>query len=175
MYNQKMGILGIDKKLKFQEMLPKLDFKYNHLSKGYNAFASNGFMFQNNYQYGLKFEMPLLFTAGRAEYRKAKLKIQETQLQQNEKALAINIKIKNYYNDFVTLGNQVILQRNMLANFRRLLNAEETLFMNGESSLFLINSRENKVLETERKLVELKTKYYKTIYTMQWSAGLLGL
>jgi outer membrane protein TolC len=53
------------------------------------------------------------------------------------------------------------------------LKAEETLFRNGESSLFLINSRENKVLETERKLIELKAKYYKTIYALQWSTGLL--
>jgi outer membrane protein TolC len=61
----------------------------------------------------------------------------------------------------------------MLTNFEKLLKAEETLFRNGESSLFLINSRENKVLETERKLIELKAKYYKTIYALQWSTGLL--
>jgi outer membrane protein TolC len=61
----------------------------------------------------------------------------------------------------------------MLTNFEKLLKAEETLFRNGESSLFLINTRENKVLETERKLIELKAKYYKTIYALQWSTGLL--
>jgi len=61
----------------------------------------------------------------------------------------------------------------MLSNFKTMLKAEESLFRNGESSLFLINSRENKVLEIERKLIELKTKYYKTIYALQWSTGLL--
>jgi outer membrane protein TolC len=173
-YNQKNTVLNIDKKLKFQEMLPKLDFKYNHLSKGYNVFGAGGFMFQNNYQYGLKLDMPIPFTAGRAEYKKAKIKLQENSLAQSQKALSIDLKIKNYYNDFITTGNQVSLQRSMLNNFKRLLQAEEVLFQNGESSLFLVNSRENKVLEAERKLVDLKTKYYKTIYTMQWSAGLLG-
>jgi hypothetical protein len=54
-----------------------------------------------------------------------------------------------------------------------MLKAEETLFENGESSLFLINSRENKVLEAEKKLIDLKTKCIKTIYALQWSSGLL--
>jgi hypothetical protein len=61
----------------------------------------------------------------------------------------------------------------MLGNFEKLLKAEETLLLNGESSLFLINLRENKVLETQKKLIELKTNYYKTIYTLQWATGVL--
>ena len=32
---------------------------------------------------------------------------------------------------------------------------------------------ENKVLEAERKLIEVKTKYHKTIYSLQWATGLL--
>ena len=43
--------------------------------------------------------------------------------------------------------------------------------MNGESSLFLVNSRENKSLEALEKLIDLKTKYFKTIYAIKWSAG----
>jgi len=172
-YKQKLDVLGIDKKLKFQELLPKLDFKYNHLGKGYNAFVSKGLFFQNNYQYGLKLEMPVPFSQGRGEYKKVKLNQEETQILQSQKSLNIELKVKNYYNEFITLKNQVQLNRGMLTNFEKLLKAEETLFRNGESSLFLINSRENKVLETERKLIELKAKYYKTIYALQWSTGLL--
>lgn len=173
LYNQKLAVLGIDKKLKFQEMLPKLDFKYNHLSKGYNVFYSDGFAFQNNYQYGLKFEMPLLFSAGRGEYKKSLLKIEETQIAQNQKSFGISLKVNNYFNEYLTLKKQIFLQRAMLGNLQKLLKGEETLFFNGESSLFLINSRENKVLENEVKLTELKAKFYKSIYKLQWSAGLL--
>ena len=61
----------------------------------------------------------------------------------------------------------------MLENYKKLFNSEEILFKNGESSLFLINSREAKVLETEKKLIELKTKYFKTLYSLHWSAGIL--
>jgi len=172
-YQNKLSSLEIDKKLKFQELLPKLDFRYNHLSKGYNAF-NNGFsMFQNNYQYALKLEMPLLFSQGRGEYKIAKLKIKENQFSQNQKARSIVLKVKSYFNEYQTLQKQIALQRSMMDNVERLLKAEETLFANGESALFIINSRENKVFEAERKLSELKTKYVKTIYALQWSAGLL--
>jgi hypothetical protein len=40
--------------------------------------------------------------------------------------------------------------------------------------MFLINARETKALEAQEKLIELKTKYYKTIYALQWTAGLLN-
>lgn len=172
-YQQKLNILAIDKKLKFQEILPKLDFTYNHLSKGYNALQQEGLLFRNNYQYALKFSMPVPMSAGRGEYRKAKLKIAETTWDQKQKSLAISLKVKNYYNEFQNYKRQVLLQKDMLNNVERLLNAEEIMFQNGESSVFLINARENKVLETKRKLAELKTKYLKSVYALQWSAGLL--
>lgn len=173
LYTQKLNILQIEKRLKIQELLPKLDVSAFHLSKGFNPFRTQGSFFNDNYQYGIKFSMPLLFSVGRGEFKKTKLKIEETKINQEQKSLSIALKIKNYYNDFQIYKSQVALQRTILENLKQLLKAEETLFYNGESSLFLINSRESKVLESERKLVELKTKYYKSIYSLQGSAGLL--
>ena len=173
-YNQKLDMLQIQKRLKFQELLPKADVFYNHINgKNYDLLQANGLFFDNNYQYGLKFEMPIFLSNGRGEFKSAKLKIKETQVLQSEKTLAIEVKIKQYFNEFLVLKNQIVLQQQMLEGFEKLLKAEETLFSNGESSLFLINSRENKFLENKRKLIELKTKYFKSIYALQWSAGLL--
>jgi hypothetical protein len=39
--------------------------------------------------------------------------------------------------------------------------------------LFLINARENKVLETKQKLIEYKTKYFKGYQGVLWAAGLI--
>lgn len=175
LYQYKLNVLGIDKKLKFQELLPKVEFRYNQLGKGYDLFktASAGPLFDNNYQYGIKFEMPLRLSQGRGEYKKAKLKIEETNLDQQQKRLQIQLKIKGYFNEFLTLGKQINLQTNNLSNYQQLVKAEETRFMNGESTVFLINSRETKALEALEKLIDVKTKYYKTAYKLQWSAGLL--
>ncbi|MEO6282420.1 MAG: TolC family protein [Dyadobacter sp.] len=174
-YDFKLRALDIEKRLKFQQLLPKADFRYNHLSKGYNALASAGehAIFDNNYQYGFKFEIPLRLSAGRGEYKMAQLKIQETRLDQTQKQLDLEVKVRQYHNEFNTLREQISLQSLNYANYQQLVKAEELRFSNGESSLFLINSRENKALEARQKLVELKTKYFKTAYALQWSAGLL--
>jgi len=175
MYDFKIDLLDIDKQLKFQDLLPKIDFKYNQLGKGYNMSqtVANGPLFENNYQYGIKMEIPLRLSQGRGDYKKAKLKIEETELDLNQKRWMINLKVKTYHNELVNLRNQIELQSNNYNNCLALVKAEEKRFENGESSLFVINTRENKALEVLEKLIDLKTKYYKTIYALQWSAGLL--
>jgi outer membrane protein TolC len=174
-YRYKLDALDIEKRLKFQDLLPKIDFRYNQLGKGYDVLKSTTQfpLFENNYQYGLKFEMPLRLSQGRGDYRKAKLKIEDTKLYQNQKRLQIQIKVKSYYNEFLNLKAQIALQSSNYNNYQQLVSAESVRFFNGESSIFLINSRENKALEALEKLIELKTKYYKTLYALQWSAGLL--
>jgi outer membrane protein TolC len=172
-YNAKLNILSIEKKLSYQDLLPKLDFKYNQLGKNLRAVIPSGFPLQNNYQTGLKFEMPLFFNQGRANYKIANLNIKENQIALSQKRVSIETKVKKYFNEYTTYLQQVQLQNKLLTNYQRMLKAEETLFANGESSMFLINSRELKVLETERKLIDLKTKLYKSLYTLQWSTGIL--
>jgi outer membrane protein TolC len=85
----------------------------------------------------------------------------------------VQLKVRSYYNEFVNLQNQIALQSRNYESYLQLVRAEQSRFENGESSLFMINSRENKALEAYEKLIELKTKYFKTIYSLQWSAGLL--
>lgn len=174
-YNYKLGVLEIEKKLKFQELLPTVNFRYNQLGKGYDVLkTATGPLFENNYQYGLSFGIPLRLSIGRGEYRKAKLKITETQLQQNQKQWQVENKVKSYFNELVTLKSQVALQEKAYNNFIILQRGEEIRFLAGESSLFLINARENKALEALQKLQELKARYFKTANTLQWAAGLLS-
>jgi outer membrane protein TolC len=173
-YNYKLNVLNVDKKLKFQDMLPTVNFRYNQLGKGYDMLKTvSNPLFENNYQYGLYFGIPLRLSQGRGEYRKAKLKITETQLQQKQKQLQVENKVKSYFNELLTLKSQVALQEKALINYQALQRGEEIRFQAGESSLFLINARENKSLEALQKLQELKAKYYKTENTLQWAAGLM--
>ena len=175
-YEYKLQALSIDKRLKFQSLLPKIDLTYNHLIKGSQWFSTAGLsaLYENNFQYGLKIAIPLRFSQGRGEYKEARLKIEETRLNQDQTRLKIQLKINSYYNEFQNLKTQTQLQAQNYQNYQNLLRAEEIRFFNGESSMFLINSRENKSLEALEKLIDLKTKYFKTLYALQWSAGLLN-
>ncbi len=175
MYNYKLNALSVEKKLKFQELLPTVNFRYNQLGKGYDILktATTGPLFQNNFQYGLSLGIPLRLSQGRGEYRKAKLKILETQLQQVQKQQLVENKVQSYFNELVAVKNQVAIQEKAYKNYQLLHRGEEIRFMAGESSLFLINARENKALEALQKLQELKAKYYKTENMLMWAAGLM--
>lgn len=174
-YDYKLDVLQVEKKLKFQELLPTVNFSYNQLGKGYDLLkTTRAPLFENNFQYGLSLGIPLRLSQGRGEYKKAKLKISETRLQFDQKQWQIETKVRSYFNELVMLKNQVSLQEKAYQNYLALQRGEETRFRSGESSLFLINARETKTLEALQKLQELKASYYKTENTLKWAAGILG-
>jgi outer membrane protein TolC len=171
-YNYKLAILDIEKRLKFQEFLPSANFRYNQLGRGYDILkTATGPLFENNFQYGLSLGIPLRLSKGRGEYRMAKLKIKETQLQQNHKLLQVENKVKSYFNELLTLKSQLALQESAYKNYLALQNGEELRFQAGESSLFLINARESKTLEALQKIQELKVKFLKARVALQWATG----
>jgi outer membrane protein TolC len=173
-YNFKLDALAVERKLKFQELLPTINFRYNQLGKGYDLLkTTTGPLFENNYQYGITVGVPLRLSQGRGEYRKAKLEIKQTELGRSQKTLEVENKVRSYYNELLTLRNQLQIQQQQYANYLALQKGEETRFFNGESSLFLINNRENKTLEAQQKLAELEAKYFKTLSSLQWAAGIL--
>ena len=171
-FNFKLRALEVDRRLKFQELLPYVQLKYNQLGKGYNVLNTAGvFLSENNYKFGLNFSMPLRLSEGRAAYRTAKLKITETTIQQDYTRMEILNKVKQVFNEWMNIKKQIVLQQSMYLNYLNLQRAEETRFANGESSLFLINTRENKAIESLQKLVELKSKYFVIKAKLQNAAG----
>ncbi|HEX8279104.1 MAG TPA: TolC family protein, partial [Segetibacter sp.] len=94
-------------------------------------------------------------------------------LQKDQATLEIENKVKDYFNQLLTFREQVKIYESAYMNYERLLRAEEVKLSIGESSLFLVNSRENKVLETRQKLLELKAKFFKSLVAVQWAAGIL--
>jgi outer membrane protein TolC len=170
----KVNMLDVDKRAKFQGLLPTFDINYNFLNKGYGTkefFGSQ--LFSNNYKYGFQLGMPLFQRQSRGEYTMAKLKIKSQQLENSQQRLEIENKVKSYFNELMAMQKQVLLFDRNVKNQQLLVVAEEYKFSVGESSLFLVNSRENKLLETQQKLAELKTKFFKSMAALQWSAGQL--
>ena len=172
-YNFKLKGLAIDKKLKFQSLLPKLAIKYNHLGPSFLKMATAPLL-QNNYRLGFAFSMPLRLSEGRGEYQKAKLKIEQTLLEQSHKQVQLQNKIKQYYIEWQQTNRQVEVQQSLLKNTFALQRGEEVRFSNGESSLFLVNARELRTIEAEQKLIEIKAKNAKALIMLEWAAGILG-
>lgn len=166
-YDQKQNILESERRLKWQSFLPKVDFTYNFFNKE-NYSADHLPLFDHNFQYGLKFEIPVFQREARANYQMAKIKLDQNQLDTNMKIRELDVKIETYKNEIQNYYTQIDLSRNNLLNYRKLLYAEETRYSNGESSLFLINSRENKVIEAQEKFISIRTKFLKSFNKLKW-------
>jgi outer membrane protein TolC len=173
-YRFKLEALQVEKRLKFQSLLPSVYLKYNQLNKSHDLAKSFSTPWlENNFRYGLSVGVPLRFSEGRGEYRKAKLKIEQIELQQLNKRISLETKLRQYYNEWRQLGQQILLQQQAVASYAQLQRGEEIRFSNGESSLFLINSREQKTLEARQKLIELRGKEQKARASVLWAAGAL--
>jgi outer membrane protein TolC len=174
MNRQKIEYYVINKRLAKQNLLPTLDVKYHQLSKNYTFSETiSQPLFQQNFRYGVAFELPLRLSAERANFKRSKLKLIETNNDLSLKQRWIETKIKENFAALQTLRKQITLQSELLNNQNTLLNGEEVKFQNGESSLFLINSREQKVMETEQKVVENIASYYAQINKVKWASGVL--
>ncbi|MBK7885697.1 MAG: TolC family protein [Chitinophagaceae bacterium] len=174
MFDYKLASLVVERKLKFQSLLPTVNLKTNLLNKGYSVLKNASIPFyENNYKFGLDVGMPLFFREGRGAYRAAKLKIQQNEYELSMQQLEVSNKIKYYYNEVVGLKQQIQISENIYKNNQLLFSGEDTRFKGGESTLFLLNSRENKVLETFQKLIELRFKLNKSLVALQWAAGQL--
>lgn len=169
-----LAALEVERKLKFQSLLPSLNVKANLLNQGYNVMKDfGGALLQNNYVWGVQFKIPIFLREGQGSYKLAKLKIAETNYELNAKQWSTSNKIRLYYAESVLLKEQIAAAQQAYNGYTTLLKAESLRFQNGESSLFLLNTRENKVIETAEKLIQLRTKYLKASYGIKWAAGII--
>jgi outer membrane protein TolC len=62
-------------------------------------------------------------------------------------------------NEWQALVGQLRMQAQAVENYQRLRDGEQIRFENGESTVFLLNSREASLVNARLKLAELQAKY----------------
>ena len=124
-----------------------------------------------NYKWGFSFQYPLFLRKERGAVQVGKLQLKDTELKIAQKRREINNKVKGYYNQQLAYADQLEIAGEMVNNYYRLLDAEKTKFAIGESSLFLINSREVTLLSSREKQIDLFVKYRQNLASLLWSAG----
>lgn len=163
--------LDVQRRLATEMLKPVVNINFNLL--GLDGRTNNtlpGF-FDNNYKWGFNIAFPLLFRKERAKLQQTKIKQIQISYEQVQVSREISNDIKSFYNELKNTESLLVQVANMIANYKILVNGELEKFNNGESSLFLVNSRENKLLESESKLIELQYKYSKIRATLLWAAG----
>jgi outer membrane protein TolC len=154
--NSKIGLLTVEKELKANMLLPKIDVGYSYLSE--SSYINNN-QFQD-YKIGLDFYFPLFLRKERGSLKLAKFKIQETEFVLNLEKVQLTNKINAQKIEIESLTKQKKLIKALVKDNSTMLTAEERLFFIGESSLFLINSRENNLVSAQLAQITLENRFY---------------
>lgn len=168
-YQAKQKVLETERKLKREMIKPVLDVSYNFLNSSNDIFypAIN----TNNYKWGASFSFPVFLRKPRNEYKMSNLDAKNNELETLNKQNQLTFKRKYIIESIKVTAEQIINAEKSAAYSKMLVEAERLKFTNGESSLFLLNSRESKWLETELKLAEYKLKLIKSFIELTFVNG----
>lgn len=169
----KLSILELEQRLKRQKLLPKLKVKYNALlatdSEGIGPTGFNG----NDFKWGFDFDMPLLFRQERADVQRGEIKLLEAGLDLQNKRNELLNKIEASQEQLVVLEDQIVTVEGNVGRYFQLLDGERTKFEFGESSVFLVNRRQEKYIEGRIKLIEAYVKRQREVMNFLFYTGRL--
>ena len=154
--NYKIEGLDVDRRLKANKLLPYIGLEYNFLTETPDIGDS---YITDNYKAGVTFKFPLFLRKERGDLRLAKNKLQDKEYEFLSTELEIKNKISAVFAEIESLVEQTNLIEDIVQNYNKLLNAETRKFSFGESSIFLINSRENSLIDSRLKNIQIQNKW----------------
>lgn len=161
--------LTVDRFLKRNKLLPKIDLQYNFLTTQSDQLNS---LNTANYKAFVNVSFPLFLRKERGDVKLASLKLADANFERVSTSLNLQNKITAVDAEIRSLETQNNLIKNIVQDYRTLLKAEERKFTLGESSLFLINSREQKLIDVQLKENELIVKQLNATASLYNTLGL---
>ena len=152
----KIEILDVERKLKQNMLLPKIDVGYSYLSEP-SYLKNTNF---NNYKVGVNFAFPIFLRKERGSLKISQFKIQETQFAMDLEKVQLSNKIKAQQTEIQSLEKQKKFILDLVKDYQTMLSSEERLFSFGESSIFLINSRENNLVGSLLSQLLLENRFF---------------
>jgi len=113
------------------------------------------------YKGGVSFQFPLFLRKERGNLKLARYKVQDATYELENTQLQIRNEINAINAELTSFKKQNELIRTIVEDYGTLLAGEERKFSFGESSLFLINSRERSLILTKLKAIEVQNKYFR--------------
>lgn len=155
----KLEGLEVDTKLKANKLLPRIDVEYNFLSQTPEIARTFN---TAEYKGGVNLSFPLFLRKERGDLKLARLKMQDTEFEMDATRVNLGNKINALKQELESYVAQNEITKQMVIDYERMLQAEERKFQLGESSLFLVNSRESKLIDGQLKAIEIQNKFFNT-------------
>jgi outer membrane protein TolC len=160
--NTKVEILKTEQRLSANMLLPKLDLSYNYISE---PSAIDNYRFED-YKIGVNFSFPIFLRKERAKLKLTKLKVQDTEFSLSSERVSLKNKIESQQVEVISLEKQIKINEDLVENYNTMLAGEDRLFTLGESSLFIINSRENSLVSSQINVLKLENEFYNAIVNL---------
>lgn len=170
--NRKLDQLAIERRLAKEMLKPTLMVNYNFLTQNPNTEAASIGRYDQNFKFGGTFAMPIFLRKERAKVQLTEIKISQNTFERTDVVRNIQVQVETAFNQMRNLQDILLIQSDMVNNYQILLRGEDQKFLNGESSLFLVNTRETKLIEARIKLADLRHKYGKAIAELRYVAGM---
>tara|TARA_B100000508_G_C11457294_1_gene277378 strand:+ start:661 stop:2058 length:1398 start_codon:yes stop_codon:yes gene_type:complete len=168
----KIEQLEVDRRLASEMLKPEINLRYKPLTEAVSGDIWSEYSVEN-YSWGVQFNFPLFLRKERGKLQLTKLKLQDGQYQLLNKRQSIGIKVQQAINTVEATQGQILLGSAAANNYRGLVEGEQQLFRNGESSLFLVNSRERSYINARVKVIELVAKNKSSDLKLQFAMGVL--
>lgn len=166
--------LAVERSYRKEMLKPKINVSGSLLSnrRSFTSYVPDNYDFKmGNYKLGFEFALPLFLRAERGKLREVKIKQQELAYDMQQSNREIRNSVLTSYNHLNAYGEQLAVQVRSISNQEVLLNGESSKFDLGESTLFLINSRESKLIDMKIKREEMISGYQKTLAELYYKAG----
>ncbi|MBM6498763.1 MAG: TolC family protein [Flavobacterium sp.] len=154
----KIQMLDVERKLKANMLLPKIDLGYSYLSEP--SYIDNN-RFQD-YKVGVNFAFPIFLRKERGSLKLTKIKLQNAQFDLDLERVQLKNKINAQQAEITSLEKQKNYIDELVTDYSTMLNSEERLFSFGESSIFLINSRENNLVSAQLSQLSIENKFFES-------------
>ena len=155
----KLQGLEVDTKLKANKLLPKISLEYNFLTETPDETNT---LNTDDYKSGLSVSLPLFSRKERGDLKLARIKQRDAEFEIDATRVTLRNKINAIKQELESYVTQTEITTEMVSDYQRMLQAEERKFQLGESSLFLVNSRESKLIDGQLKAIELQNKFFNT-------------
>jgi outer membrane protein TolC len=170
----KASQLAIERLYRQEVLKPKLNLSGTLIAgrNSFNGYVPDYYDFnRGNYKFGVDFSFPLFLRSERGKLRETKLKQLDNEYDLQQTGRVIKNNITAAYNDLTAYANQLTVQVQSINNQQTLLTGETRKFELGESTLFLINSRESKLIDMKIKRESMVAGYQKTLAELYYKAG----
>ncbi len=156
-------MMEVERKLRLNKLLPDLDLSYNFLMEQPEEWQR---LDTDNYKFGLKLSVPLFLRKERGDLQLARIQLQNSRYDLLHANVEIKNKLTSLQNEIVSYRSQGEKMGALVEDYASLVTAERRKFELGDSSLFLVNSRENYYISARIKEISLAVKYVKSMASL---------